>query len=103
VSYLNFGQADDLITQYQGYGKQSENEFAVYNAVQCSDVTARATVLLTSDTERIYAKARSSLGQRLVQAACAFWPVKGPAKPLQIREKPGLAASDAARPRRHVG
>ncbi|HEX7268677.1 MAG TPA: alpha/beta fold hydrolase, partial [Streptosporangiaceae bacterium] len=29
-SYLNDGQAGDLISQYQGYGKQGENEFAVY-------------------------------------------------------------------------
>ena len=37
-SYLNDGQAGDLMTQYQEYGKQGENEFAVYNAVQCADV-----------------------------------------------------------------
>jgi pimeloyl-ACP methyl ester carboxylesterase len=86
-SYLNFGQADDLITQYQGYGKQSENEFAVYNAVQCSDVNwPRNWSFWTSDTERVYAKAPfQAWDNAWFNAACAFWPVKGPAKPLQIK------------------
>jgi pimeloyl-ACP methyl ester carboxylesterase len=86
-SYLNFGQTDDLITQYQGYGKQSENEFAVYNAVQCSDVNwPRNWSFWTSDTERIYAKAPfQAWDNAWFNAACAFWPVKGPAKPLQIK------------------
>jgi pimeloyl-ACP methyl ester carboxylesterase len=86
-SYLNFGQADDLITQYQGYGKQSENEFAVYNAVQCSDVSwPRNWSFWTSDTERVYAKAPfQAWDNAWFNAACAFWPVKGPAKPLQIK------------------
>ena len=86
-SYLNFGQTDDLITQYQGYGKQGENEFAVYNAVQCSDVGwPRNWSFWTSDTERIYAKAPfQAWDNAWFNAACAFWPVKGPAKPLQIK------------------
>ena len=86
-SYLNEGQAGDLITQYQGYGKQGENEFAVYNAVQCSDVGwPRNWSFWTSDTERIYAKAPfQAWDNAWFNAACAFWPVKGPAKPLQIK------------------
>ncbi len=86
-SYLNFGQADDLITQYQGYGKQGENEFAVYNAVQCSDVNwPRNWSFWTSDTERVYRKAPfQAWDNAWFNAACAFWPVKGPAKPLQIK------------------
>jgi len=86
-SYLNEGQAGDLITQYQGYGKQGENEFAVYNAVQCSDVGwPRNWSLWTSDTERIYAKAPfQAWDNAWFNAACAFWPVHGPAKPLQIK------------------
>ena len=37
-SYLNTEQAGHLITQYQALGTQNENLFAVYHAVQCSDV-----------------------------------------------------------------
>ena len=86
-SYLNEGQAGDLISQYQGYGKQGENEFAVYNAVQCSDVGwPRNWSFWTSDTERIYAKAPfQAWDNAWFNAACAFWPVTGPAKPLQIK------------------
>ena len=86
-SYLNEGQAGDLISQYQGYGKQGENEFAVYNAVQCSDVGwPRNWSFWTSDTERIYAKAPfQAWDNAWFNAACAFWPVQGPAKPLQIK------------------
>jgi pimeloyl-ACP methyl ester carboxylesterase len=86
-SYLNDGQAGDLITQYQGYGKQGENEFAVYHAVQCSDVNwPRNWSFWTSDTKRIYRKAPfQAWDNAWFNAACAFWPVKGPAKPLQIK------------------
>jgi len=85
--YLNDGQAGDLIAQYQGSGVQSENEFAVYNAVQCSDVNwPRSWSFWTADTERIYAKAPfQAWDNAWFNAACAFWPVKGPAKPLQIK------------------
>jgi len=86
-SYLNDGQSGDLITQYQGSGMQDENEFAVYNAVQCSDVNwPRNWSFWTSDTKRIYAKAPfQAWDNAWFNAACAFWPVKGPAKPLQIK------------------
>src|SRR3984885_5569974 len=36
--YLNHGSDDALITQFQQWGAQSENTFAVYNAVECADV-----------------------------------------------------------------
>jgi pimeloyl-ACP methyl ester carboxylesterase len=86
-SYLNDGQTADLISQYQGSGVQNENEFAVYNAVQCSDVNwPRSWSFWTSDTERIYAKAPfQAWDNAWYNAACAFWPVRGPAKPLQIK------------------
>ena len=79
-SYLNDGQTGDLITQYQGYGKQGENEFAVYNAVQCSDVNwPRNWSFWTSDTERVYRKAPfQAWDNAWFNAACAFWPVQGP-------------------------
>ena len=86
-SYLNDGQSGDLITQYQGSGMQDENEFAVYNAVQCSDVNwPRSWSFWTSDTERVYSEAPfQAWDNAWFNAACAFWPVKGPAKPLQIK------------------
>jgi pimeloyl-ACP methyl ester carboxylesterase len=86
-SYLNTGQASDLITQYQALGTQDENLFAVYNAVQCSDVNwPRNWSFWNSDTRRIYAKAPfQAWDNAWFNAACAFWPVKGPAKPLQIK------------------
>ncbi len=86
-SYLNAGQTADLITQYQGNGAQNENEFAVYNAVQCSDVNwPRSLSFWTSDTERIYRTAPfQAWDNAWFNAACAFWPVHGSAKPLQIK------------------
>ena len=86
-SYLNDGQSGDLIAQYQGLGIQNENVFAVYNAVQCSDVNwPRSWSFWTSDTERVYSKAPfQAWDNAWFNAACAFWPVKGPAKPLQIK------------------
>ena len=85
-SYLNAGQTSDLIAQYQGSGAQNENEFAVYNAVQCADVNwPRNWSFWTSDTERVYRTAPfQAWDNAWFNAACAFWPVKGPAKPLQI-------------------
>ena len=86
-SYLNAGQTADMITEYQGNGAQNENEFAVYNAVQCSDVNwPRSWSFWTSDTERIYRTAPfQAWDNAWFNAACAFWPVRGPAKPLQIK------------------
>jgi len=88
-SYLNDGQAGDLITQYQEAASQNynENELAVYNAVQCSDVNwPRNWSFWTSDTERVYRKAPfQAWDNAWLNAPCAFWPVKGPAKPLQIK------------------
>ncbi len=86
-SYLNAGQTAGMITQYQGNGTQNENEFAVYNAVQCSDVNwPRSWSLWTSDTERVYRKAPfQAWDNAWFNAACTFWPVTGPAKPLQIK------------------
>ncbi len=86
-SYLNSGQTADLITQYQGNGAQNENEFAVYNAVQCSDVTwPRSFARWTSDTETVYRTAPfQAWDNAWFNASCAFWPVHGPAQPLQIK------------------
>jgi pimeloyl-ACP methyl ester carboxylesterase len=87
-SYLNAGQSSDLITQYQQVAAQNynENEFAVYNAVQCADVNwPRNWSFWTSDTERVYRTAPfQAWDNAWFNAACAFWPVKGPARPLRI-------------------
>jgi pimeloyl-ACP methyl ester carboxylesterase len=86
-SYLNAGQDAALIAQYQAYGTQNENEFAVYNAVQCTDAAwPRSWAYWTSDTELVYKTAPFyAWGNAWFNAACAFWPVRGPARPLQIR------------------
>jgi len=84
--YLNSGNTTDLIGQYQSYGVQNENFFAVYNAVECADVSwPRNFAYWTSDTEMINKTAPFyAWGNAWDNAACAFWPVHGPAKPLQI-------------------
>jgi len=85
-SYLNSGQTAGLIAQYQAYGVQSVNEFAVYNAVQCADVSwPRSWAYWSSDTELVYKAAPFyAWGNAWFNAACAFWPVPAPARPLQI-------------------
>jgi pimeloyl-ACP methyl ester carboxylesterase len=85
-SYLNSGNVTDLIGQYQSYGVQNENLFAVYNAVECADVNwPRSFAFWTSDTEMINKTAPFyAWGNTWDNAACAFWPVRGPARPLQI-------------------
>ena len=105
-SYLNSGRASGLVSQYQAYGVQNENEFAVYNAVQCSDASwPRSWAHWTSDTEMVYKAAPFyAWGNAWFNAACAFWPVQGPARPLQISgaSLPGIlmlqGALDAATP-----
>jgi pimeloyl-ACP methyl ester carboxylesterase len=86
-SYLNSGNTIDLVDQYESYGTQDENEFAVYNAVQCSDVSwPRSWAYWTSDTEMVYQKAPfETWDNAWYNASCAFWPVHGPAEPLQIK------------------
>jgi pimeloyl-ACP methyl ester carboxylesterase len=86
-SYLNQGNDAELIDQYQAYGTQNENEFAVYNAVECSDVNwPRNFAYWTSDTEMVYKAAPyEAWDNAWYNAACAFWPVHGPAEPLAIK------------------
>jgi pimeloyl-ACP methyl ester carboxylesterase len=85
-AYLSSGSATALIGQYQSYGVQNENLFAVYNAVECADVSwPRSFAYWTSDTEMINKTAPFyAWGNAWDNAACAFWPVQGPGKPLQI-------------------
>jgi pimeloyl-ACP methyl ester carboxylesterase len=85
-TYLNQGSATGLAGQYQSYGVQNENEFAVYNAVECADVRWPTNFSSwTSDTETIAKTAPFyAWGNAWFNAACAFWPVPGRSKPLQI-------------------
>lgn len=84
--YLRTGATASLTTQYEENGVQSENEFAVYNAVQCSDVNwPRSWAKWDSDTRKVYQTAPfEAWDNAWFNAACAFWPVKGPAQPLKI-------------------
>jgi pimeloyl-ACP methyl ester carboxylesterase len=88
-SYLNSGQTGDLIIVFQTYGTQNEheNEQAVYDAVQCSDVNwPRSWAYWASDTAMVYKAAPfQAWDNAWTNAACAFWPVSGPVRPLQIR------------------
>jgi pimeloyl-ACP methyl ester carboxylesterase len=86
-AYLHSGSAGPLVSQYRQEGAQSENEFAVYNAVECSDVNwPRNWPRWDSDTRRVYRTAPfEAWDNTWFNASCAFWPVRGPAKPLQIR------------------
>jgi pimeloyl-ACP methyl ester carboxylesterase len=86
ASYLNDGQTGDLISQYQANGAQNENEFAVYNAVQCSDVSwPRSWARWDADTRAVYKTAPyQAWDNAWYNAACVYWPVTGPAEPMKI-------------------
>jgi pimeloyl-ACP methyl ester carboxylesterase len=106
AGYYHTGSAAQVISQYQAYGTQNENEFAVYNAVQCSDVNwPRDWARWNRDTRRVYRTAPfEAWDNAWYNAACAFWPVKGPAHPLRIQGSglPGIlmlqGTLDAATP-----
>ena len=87
AAYLHTGATSQLIGAYQQAGKQNANEFAVYNAVECADVNwPRNWSRWDSDTRKVYAAAPfEAWDNAWFNAACAFWPVHGPARPLQIR------------------
>jgi pimeloyl-ACP methyl ester carboxylesterase len=86
AAYLHGGSTSQLISQYNQAGTQNENGFAVYNAVQCSDVNwPRNWAKWDSDTRRVYQSAPfEAWDNAWFNAACVFWPVKGPAAPLLI-------------------
>ena len=87
ADYVNSGSSSALVSQYQDWGVQNENAFAVYNAVECADVNwPRSWAKWQSDTVRVYKTAPfQAWDNAWFNAACAFWPVKGPAQPLQIK------------------
>jgi pimeloyl-ACP methyl ester carboxylesterase len=104
--YLRAGSTTGIVSQYQLLGQQNENEFAVYNAVQCSDVNwPRNWAKWDSDARKVDQTAPfQAWDNTWYNAACAFWPVKGPAQPLQIKGSglPGIlmlqGTLDAATP-----
>ncbi|HTZ92071.1 MAG TPA: alpha/beta hydrolase [Streptosporangiaceae bacterium] len=85
-AYVRTGSGAELIPLYQQIGKQGENEFAVYTAVECADAAwPRSWAYWNTDTRKVYARAPfETWGNTWFNAACAFWPVKGHAKPLHI-------------------
>jgi pimeloyl-ACP methyl ester carboxylesterase len=86
-AYLNDHSTSQLLAQYDQEGTQNENEFAVYNAVECSDVSwPRTWATWDSATRQVYATAPfEAWDNAWFNASCAFWPVKGPSKPMQIK------------------
>ncbi|MGN6791549.1 MAG: alpha/beta hydrolase [Streptosporangiaceae bacterium] len=90
-AYLHGGSSQQLVTVFDQIGKQNENEFAVYNAVECADVAwPRNWAKWDTDTRKVYRTAPfEAWDNAWFNAACAFWPVHGPAKPMKIGA-PGL-------------
>jgi pimeloyl-ACP methyl ester carboxylesterase len=84
--YARQGDGSGLLTQYETWGTTSENTFAVYNAVECADVNwPRNWAKWQADTERVYKTAPfEAWDNAWFNSACAFWPVKGPAKPFAV-------------------
>jgi len=86
ADYHNNGSGAGLVSQFQQWGVTEENTFAVYNAVECADVNwPRNWSKWQSDSERVYQTAPfETWDNTWFNAACAFWPVTGPAKPFQV-------------------
>jgi pimeloyl-ACP methyl ester carboxylesterase len=86
AQYRNSGITSGLVSQYQQYGVQNENSFAVYNAVECADTAwPRNWSTWQSETEKVYQTAPfQAWDNAWYNAACAFWPVKGPATPFKV-------------------
>jgi len=86
ATYLHVGGTEQLSNIYEQVGKQSENEFAVYNAVECADVAwPRNWAKWDADARSVYVKAPvEAWDNTWFNAACAFWPVNGPATPLKV-------------------
>jgi pimeloyl-ACP methyl ester carboxylesterase len=84
--YRNSGITSGLVSLYQRFGAQNENSFAVYNAVECADTDwPRNWSTWQSATEKVYQTAPlEAWDNAWYNAACAFWPVKGPATPFRV-------------------
>ena len=86
AAYLHTGATKPMISEYRALGGQNENEYAVYNAVECSDVNwPRNWAKWNADTRRVYRTAPfEAWDNAWFNAPCAFWPVHGPARPPAI-------------------
>jgi pimeloyl-ACP methyl ester carboxylesterase len=86
ASYLHAGSTAPLVSIFNQVGKQNENEFAVYNAVECTDAAwPRNWAKWDSDARKVYRTAPfEAWDNTWFNAACAFWPTRGPAKPMRI-------------------
>ncbi len=86
AAYLHTGSSSQLMAVYRQAGQQNENEFAVYTAVECSDVAwPRSWARWDADTRRVYRAAPfEAWGNAWFNAACAFWPVHGPTAPPHV-------------------
>ena len=86
AAYVHTGSTNQIINAYREFGAQNENLFAVYNAVQCSDVNwPRNWAKWDADARRVYRTAPFiAWDNTWFNAACAFWPVHGPTRPLAI-------------------
>lgn len=84
--YVVGGNGSGLADQYQQWGTTPANEFAIYNAVECADVNwPRNWAKWQADTERVYRTAPfEAWDNAWFNAACAFWPFKGPAEPFKV-------------------
>jgi pimeloyl-ACP methyl ester carboxylesterase len=104
--YILHGDPADLIRRYKAWGVTKEPEFAVYNAVQCTDAPwPKRWSVWKADAERIYAKAPyQAWGNTWFNAPCLFWPAR-PGTPVTIASSKDLppilmfqATLDAATP-----
>jgi len=86
AAYVHGGSTAQLVNLYRQVGQQNENEFAVYLAVECSDAAwPRNFSQWNADASRVYRAAPFyAWGNVWFNAACAFWPVHGPASPEHV-------------------
>jgi pimeloyl-ACP methyl ester carboxylesterase len=91
AAYQHSGSTSLMIAAFDEFGKTSENLFSVYNAVECADAAwPRKWSYWDSAARRVYRSAPfEAWGNTWFNAACAFWPVHGPARPMRIGA-PGL-------------
>jgi pimeloyl-ACP methyl ester carboxylesterase len=105
-AYSIKGDPAPLLVRYRAWGVSKETEFAVYNAVQCTDSPwSRDWSSWRADTERVYAQAPyQAWSNAWFNAPCLYWPA-APGTPIPLEAKKGLpevllfqATLDAATP-----
>lgn len=103
--YVIHGYGGLLVDRYKVWGAAKEGEFAVYNAVQCTDVAwPKQWPIWHRDTEIVNARAPfQAWGNTWFNAPCVAWPA-APGRPVPIKGRglPPLllfqATLDAATP-----